>query len=170
MSNIPISSLPLAIALDGTEQIPLVQGGTTKRSTASAIAGTVGSQLAGAIEFLIDGSTSVITTGSKGYLTVPFNCTVTKAVLLGDIVGSIVVDVWKCTYAQFDAGATHPVIGDSITAGTPPTITAATKSVDAALASWVVTLLEDDILGFTVLSCTSIKRVTLSLSLDRVLT
>ncbi len=31
MSNIPISSLPVAISLDGSETAPIVQGGTTKR-------------------------------------------------------------------------------------------------------------------------------------------
>lgn len=39
MSNIPISSLPLAISLDGSEEVPIVQGGTTKRTTTSAIGG-----------------------------------------------------------------------------------------------------------------------------------
>lgn len=33
MSNIPITSLPLAISLDGSEDVPIVQGGTTKRTT-----------------------------------------------------------------------------------------------------------------------------------------
>lgn len=38
MSNIPISSLPLAISLTGSEEVPIVQGGTTKRTTITAIA------------------------------------------------------------------------------------------------------------------------------------
>lgn len=38
MSNIPITSLPVATSLDGSEIVPLVQGGTTKRSTVIAIA------------------------------------------------------------------------------------------------------------------------------------
>lgn len=42
MSNIPISSLPLAISLDGGEEVPIVQGGTTKRTTTGAIATTYG--------------------------------------------------------------------------------------------------------------------------------
>lgn len=37
MANIPISSLPVAIALDGSEYVPLVQGGTTKRATIAQI-------------------------------------------------------------------------------------------------------------------------------------
>lgn len=38
MSNIPVSSLPLAITLDGSETVPIVQGGTTKRTTTGDIA------------------------------------------------------------------------------------------------------------------------------------
>ncbi|QPF87032.1 hypothetical protein IC762_12330 [Bradyrhizobium genosp. L] len=37
MSNIPISTLPVAISLDGSEYVPLDQGGTTKRATVSLI-------------------------------------------------------------------------------------------------------------------------------------
>lgn len=37
MSNIPISSLPVAISLTGAESVPIVQGGTTKRTTVGAI-------------------------------------------------------------------------------------------------------------------------------------
>ncbi len=37
MSNIPISSLPVAVSLTGEEQVPLVQAGTTKRTTTGAI-------------------------------------------------------------------------------------------------------------------------------------
>lgn len=40
MSNIPITSLPLAISLDGSEAVPIVQAGTTKRTTIGAIANT----------------------------------------------------------------------------------------------------------------------------------
>jgi hypothetical protein len=37
MSNIPISSLPLTTAVDGSEFVPIVQGGTTKRTTIADI-------------------------------------------------------------------------------------------------------------------------------------
>lgn len=42
MSNIPISSLPVAVALDGSEYVPLVQGGTTRRATTAQISAVVG--------------------------------------------------------------------------------------------------------------------------------
>lgn len=37
MSNLPISSLPIAIALTGSEEVPLVQAGTTKSATVTLI-------------------------------------------------------------------------------------------------------------------------------------
>jgi hypothetical protein len=37
MANIPISSLPAAASVDGTELVPIVQGGTTKRVTVAQI-------------------------------------------------------------------------------------------------------------------------------------
>jgi hypothetical protein len=42
MSNIPISSLPIAISIDGSEYVPAVQGGTTKRFTTQQIASLAG--------------------------------------------------------------------------------------------------------------------------------
>lgn len=40
MSNIPISSLPVATSLDGSEYVPIVQSGTTKRVTTADIGNT----------------------------------------------------------------------------------------------------------------------------------
>lgn len=41
MANVKISELPAAIALDGSEQVEIVQSGTSKRSTVGGIAATV---------------------------------------------------------------------------------------------------------------------------------
>lgn len=121
----------------------------------------------GAIEYVIDGGGATITTGMKGYLEVPFDCTINSNTLLGDQSGSIVVNIYKCTFAQFDAGATHPVAADKITASAPPTISTATKSQDATLTGWTTALTKGDILAFNVDSVTSIQRVTLSLKVTK---
>lgn len=120
-----------------------------------------------AIEFVIDGGGATITTGLKGYVEVPFNCTIVRATLLADQSGSIVVDVFKSTYAQFDAGATHPVSGDKITASAPPTISSATKSQDATLTGWTTAVASGSILAINVNSITTCERVTLSLKVIR---
>jgi hypothetical protein len=115
-----------------------------------------------AIEFVIDGGGSVLTTGFKGFLVVPFTCNIVQWTLLGDVSGSIVVNVWKDTYANHP-----PVSGDKITASAPPTISSAVKGQSSTLTGWTTLLTKGDILAFNVDSVTSIKSVALSLQVIR---
>ncbi len=115
------------------------------------------------LQFLIDGGGSAITTGMKGYIEVPFSCTITRGTLLPDRTGSIVVDLFKCNYSQFDAGSTHPVSGDKITASAPLTISASNKAQDSTLTGWTTALAAGDIIGWNVNSAATIQRVTGSL-------
>ena len=117
---------------------------------------------ASAIEFVIDGGGSAITTGVKGFIEVPFAAVIVAVSLLADQSGSIVVDIWKDTYANYP-----PADADSITASAPPTITAATKSQDITLTGWTTTIARGDIIGFNVDSITDCERVTVSLKLAR---
>lgn len=111
------------------------------------------------LPFIIDGGGATITTGIKGDLgPIDFACTISIATLLADQSGSIVIDIWKDTYAAFP-----PTDADSITASAPPTISTATKSQDSTLTGWTTTINAGDILRFNVDSVTSIQRVTLSL-------
>jgi hypothetical protein len=118
------------------------------------------------IEFIIDGGGSTITTGLKGYIQVPFACTITQATLLADQTGSIVVNVWKTTYSSFAPG-THPVSGDKITASAPPTISSAAKAQDATLTGWTTSISAGDIIAFNVDSVTTIQRVTIALQVTK---
>jgi hypothetical protein len=115
-----------------------------------------------AIEFVIDGGGAVIEIGIKGDLQVPFACTITSAVLIADQTGSIVVDIWKDTLANFP-----PTVADSITASTPPTITSDTDSEDTTLTGWTTAIALGDILRFNVDSITDIARCTLILNVTR---
>ena len=110
------------------------------------------------IIFIVDGGGSTIATGEKGHLEIPFNCTIQQVTMAADQTGSIVVDIWKDTYANFP-----PTGGDSITNVTPPTITTAVKSQDSTLTNWTTTITTGDILAYNVDSCTNITRVTVSL-------
>jgi hypothetical protein len=93
---------------------------------------------------------------------VPFDCTITGVTLLADQSGSIVVDIWEDSYANFP-----PIDADSITASAPPPITAATKSVDTTLVGWTTTLTAGTVLRFNVDSVTDITQATLALTLVR---
>lgn len=110
------------------------------------------------INFVIDGGGSAITTGIKGDIELPFAGTITSVRLLADQSGSIAVDIWKDTYANFP-----PTDADSITASAVPTITTATKSEDTTLTAWTTTFSAGDILRINVDSATTVKRVTLSI-------
>src|SRR3990167_2048864 len=111
---------------------------------------------------IIDGAGSAITAGIKGDIPVPYSCTITMATLLADQTGSIVIDIWKDTYANFP-----PTDGDSITASAPPTITTALKSQDSTLTGWTTTIAANSILRINVDSCTTITRATLFLNVTR---
>jgi len=114
------------------------------------------------ISFIIDGGGAVITTGVKGDLAIPFACTINEATLLADQSGSIVIDIWKDTYANFP-----PVVGDSITASAKPTLSTATKSQDATLTGWNKTIAAGDTLRFNVDSITTCQRILLSLKVTK---
>lgn len=144
------------------DQIATDDSGVDVQEALDAVESDVTDLKASALTFIIDGGGSEITTGIKGDLQVPFGCTITKATLLADQSGSIVVDVWKDTYANFP-----PIDADSITASAPPTITTATKSEDGTLTGWTKAITAGDILRFNVDSVTDIERVTLILNVTR---
>jgi len=118
--------------------------------------------LDGSINFVIDGGGSAITTGVKGDIEIGFDCIITSCRVLPDQSGSIVVDIWKDTYANYP-----PTDADTITSSTPPTVTATTKSEDTTLTSWTTTISAGNILRFNVDSVTTIERVTISLTVER---
>ena len=114
------------------------------------------------LTFVVDGGASAITTGQKGHLHIPFNCTITQVTLLADQTGSIVIDIWKDGYGFFP-----PTDADSVTGSGPPTISSAQKYQDSTLTGWTTYIYANDVLAFNVDSCTTITRVTLSLRVTK---
>lgn len=119
-------------------------------------------QRTSAIIWTIDGGGSAITTGQKGYIEIPFACTITAARAFADQAGSIVVDVWNDTYANYP-----PTDADSITASAPITISATTKSQDTTLTGWDTAIEAGDVLGFNVDSVSTITRLTIVLTVTK---
>lgn len=114
--------------------------------------------------FVISGGGSTITTGVKGDLPIDYPCTITGVQLLADQSGSIVVDLWVDSYANYP-----PTGADSICGAAKPTIAAATKSKDTTLTGWDPALTAGDTIRFNVDSATSITRVTVALTVTRAL-
>jgi hypothetical protein len=112
------------------------------------------------LNFIIDGGGSVISTGKKGHIVVPFTGTITGWTILADQSGDIVVDVNKSTYAAFAATA-------SIAGTEKPTLAAAQKNQDLNLTTWTTTVTAGDIIEFEVDSVTTVERVTVELTISR---
>jgi len=110
----------------------------------------------------IDGGGSAITTGEKGHLEIPFDCTITGWTLLADQSGSIVIDVWNDTYANFP-----PTVADTIAGSEKPTLSAVQKNQDLALGTWTTSVDAGDILAFNVDSASTVERVTLTITATR---
>lgn len=154
--------------LGGTYPNPTVNtDGATLETNSNALrvkdAGVTAAKLATNVKtttliFVIDGGGSAITTGVKGDLTVDFNCTIQQATLLADQSGSIVVDIWKDTYANYP-----PTVADTITASAKPTLSTAAKSQDGTLTGWTTSISAGDTLRFNVDSITTCQRVTVAL-------
>lgn len=148
------------LTLTGT----LTAGGSTGtagqvlQSTASGVQWTtspVPNNL-GSFGVTIDGEGSPITSGIKGYITIPYNCTIASWTILADVVGSIVIDIWKDTYANYP-----PTVEDSIAGTEKPFLNTAIKNQDVSLSSWNTSVLAGDIIGFNVESANTVTKVTL---------
>jgi len=158
-------------AFTGAPTVPTASAGTSNTVAAStayvdrAVAsggGGGGSNTVSSIGIVIDGGGAVIATGTKGFISVPYNCTISSARLLADQSGSIVIDVWKDAYANYP-----PTVADSITASAKPTLAAASKAEDTSLTGWSKTVLAGDVLAFNVDSASTVTRVTLQLTITR---
>lgn len=107
----------------------------------------------------LDGAGSAITTGVKGDITIPWNMTIQSWYLVADVAGSIVIDVWKDTFANFP-----PTVLDSITGTEKPTLSAIDKNSDTNLTTWITTISAGDVVRFNVDSVSTVTKVTLTIN------
>lgn len=127
--------------------------------SATTISATTISGIKRSFGLSIDGMGSVITIGNQFDVTVPYNMILQSWNLFSDVSGSIVIDVWKDTYANFP-----PTSADTITASAKPTISASTKNQSSTLTGWNVNVSAGDIIRFNVDSCTGITKTQLTLT------
>jgi hypothetical protein len=104
---------------------------------------------------------SVLTTGVKADYRFPFSCTIQKVTLLADQSGSIVVDLWKDTYANYP-----PTVADTITAAALPTLSSAIKYEDATLTGWNKNIAAGDTLRVNINSVSTVTRVEILLDVS----
>lgn len=98
------------------------------------------------------GAVAVTTADEILPVVVPVDCAIEGVTVLADQSGSIVVDLWKDTYANYP-----PTDADTITASAPPTLSSAIKSTDSTLTGWTKTLTKGDVLWGNVDSATTVQ-------------
>ena len=119
----------------------------------------------GQIVATVGGVGTAVTTGFKGFIRVPYNCSITAAIVDADQTGSIVWDVW------LDTVSTNPItdvtVADTITASAKPTLSSATYTADATLTGWTTAATVGQYLGFNIDSAATLTRSTLTLTITR---
>lgn len=78
--------------------------------------------------------------------------------LISDQMGSLVIDVWKDSYANFP-----PTGADTITASAKPTLTSANKNRSSVLTGWTTIINVDESLRFNIDSVNALTRAVLTL-------
>lgn len=156
-SVITVSGVPNTRAIATTS--PLAGGGTLAADLTLSLSTNFETS---AIQFILDGGGSAITSGQTIDIYCPFTCTIISATVLADQSGSAAFDVRKDTYANYP-----PTGGDSIVASAPPTISSATKSKDTTLTGWTTSITAGDTLQAYLTSTSTVTRLTLTLEIRK---
>ncbi len=160
-NEIAISAGGLTSSIFNTSglRIPLITNSLLSTNSSGQVIAT---QSLGSFGITIDGSGSAITTGNKGYVTIPYSGTITGWDILADQSGSIVIDVWKDTYANFP-----PTVADSIAGTEKPTLSSQQKNQDNTLTSWTTSVNAGDIIAFNVDSASTVTKVNLTIKITK---
>ena len=163
MANQKITDLTAITAPGASDVLALVDlsgAAVTKKVTRANLLGVV------AINMIMGSGTSVISTGIKGAIEMPFACTIEAVRLVGILPastnGNLVVDIWKDSYANYP-----PTVADTITAAAKPTLAAARKYEDATLTGWTLSIATGDWLIINVDSAATLTLAGLSLRVRR---
>jgi hypothetical protein len=102
----------------------------------------------------VDGGGSAIIDGSVGFVTIPYDATITNWYLIADVAGDIVFDIKK---------GVDSIIG----AGNKPTLAAQSNST-AVISAWTTSTLSDgDVLEFVVSSASTVTWVNLIVKVNK---
>lgn len=112
-------------------------------ATSNQIIGTIGSR--------VDGQGGVVSTGSKGYITIPYSCTITNWYVAADVSGSIQFDIKRSGTSIVGGGGNKPLLSSAV-------------SGNAAVSGWTSTSVSaGDILEWVVDSATTVTNVSVVL-------
>jgi len=115
------------------------------------------------IVLTLDGLGGTVTTGSKGYIRVPFNFIINSWSIIAVPAGSITFDVWK-------ANNTVPTVANTICGGNFPSASSPnTFTTSSNITSWISGGLAGDIIGWNLASASNASFITFQLNTTRTL-
>lgn len=126
--------------------------------------GWIQTDLPTSIEYVIDGGGGSISAGQKGFLVIPFWLVVNDWILLANISGNAVVDIWNTSQLSFP-----PTIADSITGSVQPTLSGQQYATGSTLTGWTTMINQGDVMAFVINSISSIQRLTIVLECKRII-
>jgi len=166
----PINEQQLLISINDVLLEPLVDyqisGSSIVFTTApspgvnfSGIALVTTADLTRTIVFMIDNGSQQISPGNKGFLHLDVSGEIDSWTVLSQDTGNIAIDIKKTTYQDFPNGFSS-IVGSEF-----PRLISQSKNKDDDLTTWQKRLDTNDVLEFEVLSCSGIKRCTVTLKL-----
>jgi hypothetical protein len=115
------------------------------------------------IVLTLDGLGGTVTTGSKGYIRIPFNFTINSWSIVAVPAGNITFDVWK-------ANNTVPTVANTICGGNFPSASSPnTFTTSSNINSWTSGGLAGDIIGWNLASASNASFITFQLNTTRTL-
>jgi hypothetical protein len=115
------------------------------------------------IVLTLDGLGGTVTTGSKGYIRIPFNFTINSWSIIAVPAGTIRFDVWK-------TNNTVPTAANTICGGNFPSSSSPnTFTTSSNITSWTSGGLAGDIIGWNLVSASNASFVTFQLNTTRTL-
>ncbi len=111
--------------------------------------------MTGSFGITVDGSNSVLTSGVKGYIIIPYNATITSWAIVGNNSGDCIVDIWR------GSNYSIPTISDSITGTEKPNLNSQQINSSDSITSWVKDIFINDVISFNIVSATNISRINL---------
>lgn len=94
---------------------------------------------------VFDGGGAAIVANKKAYLRVPVTGTIVAAYIMADTTGTISVEVWKDTFAQYP-----PTVADKISASVPIALDSAQSAEITTLTGWTTSVTAGDVICFNV--------------------
>lgn len=112
------------------------------------------------LHYCFDGGGAALGAGLKGYIRIPWNCTIRGVAMMGVTSGTMAMAIKTGALASI-ASLT------SIVASAPPTITTALYSSDFTLTGWTTALTQGNILEFSITSNDTITHIDIDLIVMR---